>query len=197
MKNRGRCCERDRRWLLAVALLAGGTGIGLGSVLAALLAGTGVSPLMWVSLAGRLVATIGIVFAWSSLEARPLAIRLFRTHAERLVNARRTRPRGLGRTERLSSPLHRRVRSLLDRLRSHWQRRGRSGSGHRRTGRRRARRRPNRRVQSRSGWLFRRRSRSRSRLSSPSPLSPPSANARSVLPERVGTLLSRAPVVEV
>lgn len=233
VKNQGRCCARHRRWLLAVALLAGGTGIGLGGVLGALLAGMGVSPLVWVSLAGRLVATGGIVFAWSRLETRPMAVRLFRAHVERLANARGTGSRGLGRTERTPlASLRDRIRSRLDRLRLHWRRSGRPG--HRRRSRNRTAGpcprtshgwlparldslgrivRPgaalvpdrNRRVQDRSASRarsqprFRRRgrsrSRSRSRRSSPPLPSPSPSNTRSILPERVGTLLSRAPVV--
>jgi len=239
VKNQGRCCARHRRWLLAVALLAGGTGIGLGGVLGALLAGMGISPLVWVSLAGRLVATGGIVFAWSRLETRPMAVRLFRAHVERLVNARGTGSRGLGRTERTPlASLRDRFHSRLDRLRLHWRRSGRPG--HRRGGRNRTAGpcprtshgwlparldrldrldrlgrivRPgtalvpdrNRRVQDRSASRarsqprFRRRdrsrSRSRSRRSSPPLPSPSPSNTRSILPERVGTLLARAPVV--
>ena len=101
MTDRGEHGERHRHWLLAVALLAGGTGIGLGSVAAALLFGTGLSPLVWVTAVGRLITTAGIVLAWSSLEARPMAIRLFRRQVNRLADADVLRRVGFGhRTER-------------------------------------------------------------------------------------------------
>ena len=120
MKGHERCRARHRRWLLAAALLAGGTGIALGSVLAALLAGTGISPLVWVSAVGRLVATIGIVFAWSSLDTRPTVVRLLRARAERLLTARRTTrfepPSRTGRSP--AAPLRDRVRSLVAPVRS-------------------------------------------------------------------------------
>jgi hypothetical protein len=122
-----RCCACHRRWLLAVALLAGGAGIGLGGALAALAAGASISPLVWVSLAGRLVATAGIVFAWLTLDTRPMIVRLARARIERLASARgRRRAGSLGERERASVAVaalaRRRVRFLVGRLRSlRWQ----------------------------------------------------------------------------
>jgi hypothetical protein len=121
------CCERHRRWLLAVALLAGGTGIALGSAIAALSAGTDIPPLVWVSLLGRIVTTAGIVFAWSSLEARPLAIRVLRERFGRSTGAHRAPRDGtLNRAERTRSGRARRyARSLGSRLRRRVRRLGR------------------------------------------------------------------------
>jgi hypothetical protein len=110
-----------------VALLAGGAGIGLGGALAALAAGASISPLVWVSLAGRLVATAGIVVAWRTLDTRPMIVRLARARIERLASARgRRRAGSLGERERASVAVaalaRRRVRFLVGRLRSRrWQ----------------------------------------------------------------------------
>jgi len=200
VNDRDRCCERHRRWLLAVALLAGGAGIGLGSVLAALLADRGLSALVWVSAFGRLVATTGIVFAWSSLEAQPLTVRVLRTRLDRLASAyRRRRTRGdgpLSRPKRARSAVRVfRYRSLAAELRSRSKGRGRRrrrkgdslGSRRRRhaarlrhaiarTVGRRSRIRPESRFRSvRNRFRFR-------------------SGGRSSVRERVGTLLSQASI---
>ena len=205
MDGREECCERHWRWLLAVALLAGGAGIGFGGALAALLADRGVSALLWVSVLGRLVATAGIVFAWSSLEVRPATVRVLVARLDRLASAYRTqRVKGdglLSRSERgRSATGFYRLRFRIVRLRSPSKNRG---------GRRRRRARgthppgPSGRAladrlrgaleTSEGRWRKRPGAGVRSRLRSP-------LRARSDggwVRERVGTLLSRASIGEV
>lgn len=202
MDGREECCERHWRWLLAVALLAGGAGIGFGGALAALLADRGVSALLWVSVLGRLVATAGIVFAWSSLEVRPATVRVLLTRLDRLASAYRTqrvrgsRPLSRSKWGRSATGFYR-LRSRVARLRSPSKNRG---------GRRRRRARgihppgPSGRAladrlrgaleTSEGRWRKRPGSGVRSRLRSP-------LRARSDggwVRERVGTLLSRASI---
>jgi hypothetical protein len=86
VNDRGVSEEHRRRWLLAVALLAGGTGICLGSVLATVFAGTAISPLVWVSVLGRLVATAGAILAWSNRETLPMVLGRLESRVRPLVS---------------------------------------------------------------------------------------------------------------
>lgn len=214
VNDHDRCCERHRRWLLAVALLAGGAGIGLGSAIAALLAGTDLSPLVWVSLLGRLVATVGVVFAWSSLEARPMAVEALRARLDGVVDtgALREHPRRSDPTKRGRSVRRRRRtgRAFSPIRRKRWGGRTPQWQGPLDSPVRSLRRSIARlattlagRVRRLRGWFGARstnRSRRRARRRpKPGPRSKPEPRSgrQSSFSERVGTLLARAPIVGV